>query len=182
MCPAVTVVVVAAMAVFNPLHTGLVIHIFIQHRSFQYLSTMLLLLFLERQKSSREGRTSSLSGFSFQWKEAYQGVCGCVADRPLDKCHMLWTDKCYEAYKAVRENREAIIDGGEGLQLDEGSLTIKGIFNRLQEGKGEKLHRIWGQNIQEASATHVWKKFSGRNSIGKEENCRRWVECNKVGF
>lgn len=95
MCPAVIVVVIAVMAILGPLHIGLVIHIFILFSIFS-VSTMLL-LFLERGKSSREGRKSYLSGVYVPVEGGILGgvcvcVCvwyGCVADRPLDKCYML---------------------------------------------------------------------------------------------
>ena len=89
MCPAVIVVVIAV----DPLHIGLVIHIFIQHRSFQYL-----LCFYYSWKGEKavekDSRKSYLSGVYIPVEGGTPGCVwrcgyGCVADRPLDKCYML---------------------------------------------------------------------------------------------
>ena len=72
MCPAVIVVVIAV----DPLHIGLVIHIFIQHRSFQYL--LCFYYSWKGEKAVEKAGKAIFLVFTFQWKEAHQGVCGSV--------------------------------------------------------------------------------------------------------
>lgn len=69
MCPAVIVVVIAVMAILGPLHIGLVIHIFIQHRSFQY--PLCFYHSWKGEKAVEKAGKAIFLVFMFQWKEAY---------------------------------------------------------------------------------------------------------------
>lgn len=69
MCPAVIVVVIAVMAILGPLHIGLVIHIFIQHRSFQY--PLCFYYSWKGEKAVEKAGKAIFQVFMFQWKEAY---------------------------------------------------------------------------------------------------------------